>query len=354
MGLMGSFGKAAGYGFTGNRDPARDLTDALGVFGQKSSAPVVTPQKSILSSLCPNTAFKVDATNFQNAIQTGNKGGLHSVKSDVGGMKLQISNVIRAAQGEVAAAAKASGYNDIKQLYPDLRMAAGGEAGMVLNMAADAISTSITGQGTLITAEMKPSTLGDVEDAITDVKSGKIDAKAADSKIASALVSASSPSNPETTSINMPSFGKTPAMHTSGFNWKDFFDQGHQIADLMAIDPDNPQAHLVPEIVALNTMESNIDEGLNHIKWEEEQRPKVDADWLNTEVALMTFPEGRLDTMFGLYHYPQDRVPYQEVLKAMQGSPATPPPERQMAVAAPLMNAPRPPMAEDEDTGRWA
>ncbi len=339
-GYTRSFNALSGF----DKESAPRVSDALGVFDQPRATASATPQRSILATLMPNTSFKPDTQNVQAATQRGDNAALCSAKTDIGMIKKDLGDSIRKIQNEVTASAKVSGH-EIAQVCPDKRMAAGGESGMIVNLAMDAAATSMMGKGTLVTSQMK-SSIGATEDALADLKDGKIDAQAASAQIAQTLCAASSPANPDTGVSRMPTMTANPQMPASQLNWAGYFkdrDAFEAIEAIMAIDPDNPQPGLVPEIKDILAAEAAIDNGIEEIEFHKAQEEKIDPEQLKTGVACMNqgcLPFGGLDTILGGHACYLDANICHKIKQSI--------PETKVAAAAPakpdndLMTAPNP------------
>lgn len=296
MSLTGKFTSAANKGsFASN---PHDYTSSISVDNPGNQS-AVTPQKTIMESLAPGSIPHVNVTNLSAHSLSASKPGaavnvdpniniVSTVQADIKSAKGMISDTIRTAQAQVVAAANASGY-DAGALYPDNRMASGGEAGLVAQAGVEAMTGMVAfkGMGSMVAKAVKNA---DAIDTILDDRKSFKNRGEAEAAIREKLIEASSAPQDSRAdaSISMPG-QDAPAddgLRASSFNWQEFFEQGHELVDLMAIDPDNPPASLVPEYEELDALDNTADlvlDGLQRVEEILDSDPALEND----EVTLV-------------------------------------------------------------------
>lgn len=258
MGLTDSFSRAVGY----------NAVDAAPV-----AAVAVKPQTSILKSLAPSIDFSVSAppaSQFRVDPAKNNAASLvgpniqkvSGVQGELASAKATISETIRQAQREVSAAAKAEGHS-AASLYPDNRIAAGGEAGLIAQVAVQAATglAGLKGMGSLATFMNNAST---VDTFVDDRRGmGQQDRAAAEAAIQQRLIASASPVVDTRQTLSFQEIVDGAADEGPGqsrLDWQGFFEQGHKLDELMAIDADNPAPGQVPEFDVINQASHFMDQ----------------------------------------------------------------------------------------------
>jgi hypothetical protein len=192
-------------------------------------------------STVPVDNYKVDVSRGNAADQIGvNRQALDVVKTDVADMKSKISNVVDGAQREVFAVMKE--MNADPAIFMDRRMASS-----PVEIAANAATSG--------------STMAIMDLVYADVR-GKSGADEVLAKIEDQLRSYSAPSVQGQEGYRTQQQQQAPDQ--GDFNWNEFFDNGHELADLMAFDPDKPEqlpewAELDNLDIAIAGVEENLD-----------------------------------------------------------------------------------------------
>lgn len=303
MDLMKSFAGAVGYNVRGPSSPA--------------SAVSASPQVSMLQALAPNLNVSVSFNNLDNhrvdagknnaaALVGPNINKVATVQQDIGVAKNAIAETIRQAQREVAAAAKVEGHS-AASLYPDKRIAAEGETGIFAQMAMQGASgmAGVNGMGSFITALNNTSTFDTFMD---DRKGSGVQNKAAvEATIRDRLIASSQ--RPVDTRNKVASFQEIvdgqidQGPEASGLDWEAFFEQGHSLDDLMAIDPDNPTLGQVPEFDQLDIAENDAAQVMGSLKATRETLAK---DGQVTDAGAVTLACESFEGMNGVI---ADRAP---------------------------------------------
>ncbi len=262
MRLTDTFNRPAGFYSNSVDNPA-----ALAAENQATAQP---PQRqaTMLGSLNPTLPTQVaytkpDIVNVhgQNprASAQANIDSVAGVVPDVNAARAGISNTIRSAQNHVREITKNLGH-DPNALFPKTEGPGTGvellAAAVVDPMAGAVFSKTMAGTVGKAVAKYGP----DVDFVLGDLKRGR-NLKEIMGEIQEKLVQSSSP--PPTTEnapqivTLMPGAKLPPPTPPSQMNWQKFFDQGHKLEELMALDPDSPN---LPESLELNRIENNVEE----------------------------------------------------------------------------------------------
>ena len=263
------------------------------------------PQATMLESLGVNIQVNVAplsqhivSNHQQNAasLVKPNTQAVTSVQADITSAKAQVSDAIRTAQKQVVAAAEASGV-DVGALYPNARTNESGIMAQAL-MGSDMFE----GLGSMATA-LKHGP--DVMTIAEDMKAAP-NRKEAEALIKDKLIQASS--SPKAAFGDTNAFKAEPEMGKSQFDWEKFFDDGHELGDLMLLDPDNPSPDIVPEFAALDAIDNEADEVLavlDHVREEKRDEPVL-AEQQKLTAAEIDFNVKSMLEIRGLTPKPSD------------------------------------------------
>lgn len=263
--------------------PKATMLESLGVNIQVNVAPL---SQHIVSNHQQNAASLVKP----------NTQAVTSVQADITSAKAQVSDAIRTAQKQVIAAAEASGV-DVAALYPNARTNESGVMAQAL-MGSDMFE----GLGSLATA-MKHGP--DVMAIVEDMKAAP-NREQAEALIKDKLIQAAS--SPKAVFGETKAFKADPDMDKTQFDWKQFFDDGHELGDLMLLDPDDPSPDIVPEFAALDAIDNEADEVLavlDHVREEKGDEPAREEEQKLT-AAEIDFNIKSMHEISGLTPKPSD------------------------------------------------
>lgn len=258
MSLSGMFRAAASPlagAALGQNGPNRDID--LRAFGLGGNAgPSTTANRTMLSTLS-TTNFTADVTTVPTKMD---------VTPDVSAVDVEpardhalsardscemaqstITATLREAQNDVRAAMKGAGVRG----NPFGGSASAGSAGgLVINAAAD---VGLSGMDTLV-ADLAAGLKGEDKDtAIAAIRDELVHRQTA-------------PNSDGVWDASMPSAQAAAPAPAPTFDWAAFFDEGHDLEEFMAIDPEKPPASLVPEYAELD---AHLHETKEHIAYYE-------------------------------------------------------------------------------------
>jgi hypothetical protein len=255
---------------------------ATGFDAEPAQAP--TPQKTILESISNNKlSYKANITPVSTLNVSADKANAPHLAEEnakkveqsgqqVAQAKGNISQTIELAQAQVAMVCKSLGY-DASVLYPDNRMAAGNESGLMIEAA-----MSKWGQGSAFKSLLgNLPTIDNAMDDMRDIKDPKVRDKV-EGLIRERLSMASNQLEKDSRQQNNNGAASADASAekvNGTLDWKKFFEEGHQLKELMSLDPDNPNEKLIPEMKALNVLDREVKTTRNSL---EQTKDKIKAD----------------------------------------------------------------------------
>lgn len=201
---------------------------SIGVLSALAPALPMTPAPSQLSSLVVSPA--PDAAPL---IQP-NRSAVVSVVQDAQAMKNEITQVIRQAQTEIVRAAVELGHDPVA-LFPQASMS---QADLAMDL-------------------VMPGAMGN----IFTLREAMLDrAKSPDRDAALAEIE-----------LKLREVSRMPGTGGSSLNWDQFFDAGHSLADVMAIDPENPSPEMIPEIRPIISLLAEGRDAMNSLAMTEQK-----------------------------------------------------------------------------------
>ena len=312
MSLSGTFFDVSGDGYE-RRDPGTPSSENTNQHTQPPKQTVLEalgvkiPRVSVTDP--SKQAMGPDLSNLNNpqAQVEMNQNTLATVQQDLQKGMGQISDTIRQAQAQVIEATANLGYSPA-ELFPSFETTTGPDVMMnavMTPLSGTALGTKLTGAGSL--AKNALGSADSIGTALQDRRSTKSfsDRAAVEAEIEAKLREMSSANTQDTRAevASAMSFDAAPdnANHIQGFDWNNYFDQGHTLSDIMTINPDHPPQHLVPEfhdLKAKSEAVAEVQDGLERIEHiaEVDLEPNVAPQFDPEEALLLSsaLPETRL------------------------------------------------------------
>lgn len=243
-----------GFGFGLEQQQTAAVTQKK-TFLQSTGSKVNTHISS--NNLSGASNVKADGKGASSKVDAGRKMAA-SAKQEARGVKAAISSEIRKAQGEIASQLKEMGHA-YKDVFPDERMAAGGEAQFLGAAAVMSFMTgaAFAGKGTFSSLGKKASSA--MDNLFAGLKGGSKNTKNIIAELQERLIE-QSPTQQDTRQDNTgPLFDSASSQNEkpTQFDWKSFFEDGGDLEKIAHADPDNPAPGICPEWDRANEAEGS-------------------------------------------------------------------------------------------------